>query len=309
MKASEWAHGKWPEIIERLVGPEYVDGKHHPCPRGDGKDCFRFSNINGKGNFFCRCSDGSQDGFDLIQCCRNTDFRGAVELVEQVLGKRPRDIITPSSERSKSYAERLLDEAVKSPRSRYLEGRGLTMPPGLVWHPNVDYRHDGELVGKYPAMLAPVTRDGRFLTMHVTYLHDGDKAPVDPCRKLLPGPGLKGASVELYPAQQVLGIAEGIETAIAASMLFDVPVWAALNTSLMKAWTPPDDVVRVIVFGDNDANNAGQAAAHTLAHRLHGRVDVEVRLPDQPGDWNDVLRRHEVPRIPEPAPAFSGRAR
>jgi len=291
MKASDWAQGRWPEIIERLVGPEYVDGKHHACPNGDGKDCFRFSNINGKGNYFCRCSDGDKDGFDLIQCVHNTDFAGASKMVEEVIGKRPYGKIESSSKWSKSYAERLLDEAVKAPRSRYLEGRGLTMPPGLVWHPKVDYRHDGELVGKYPAMLAPVTRAGQFLTMHVTYLQDGQKAPVDPCRKLLPGPSLKGASVELYPASPTLGIAEGIETAIAAHMMHRLPVWAALNTSLMKAWTPPEQVERVIVFGDHDTNHAGQAAAYTLAHRLHGRVDVEVRFPDEPGDFADVLLR------------------
>lgn len=295
MKASEWAHGRWPEIIDAVVGPEYVDGKHHACPNGDGKDCFRFSNINGRGNYFCRCSDGDKDGFDLIQCCRNTDFKGALELVEQVIGERPRDIMTPSSKRSKSYAQRLLDEAEKTPRSRYLEGRGLTLPPGLLWHPNVDYRQDGELVGTYPAMLAPVTRNGQFLTLHVTYLQDGHKAPVDPCRKLLPGPGFKGGAVELYPAGPTLGIAEGIETAIAASMMHQVPVWASLNTSLMKSWLPPEGVERVVIFGDHDANHAGQAAAHTLAHRLHGRVDVDVRFPAEPGDWNDVLRRcHEA---------------
>jgi putative DNA primase/helicase len=293
MKASEWAHGKWPEIVGSLIGTEYVDGKHHPCPCGDGKDCFRFSNINGRGNYFCRCSDGDKDGFDLLQCAKSTDFKGAVKLVEEVIGEQPRGIITPSFERSKSYAERLFDEAVKSPRSRYLEGRGLTMPPGLLWHPSVDYWQDGVIVGTYPAMLAPVTRNGQFLTMHVTYLHDGRKAPVEPCRKILPGPGLKGASVSLYPAGPTLGIAEGIETAIAASILHQTPVWAALNTSLLKAWLPPEGVERVIVFGDHDRNHAGQAAAYTLAHKLHGKVTVELRIPDQPGDWNDVLLERE----------------
>lgn len=289
MKSSEWAHGKWPEIIEAVVGSEYVDGKHHPCPNGDGRDCFRFSNINGRGNYFCRCSDGDKDGFDLIQCCRHVDFKGAVKLVEEVIGERPRDKIDPSFTQSKSYAQRLRDEAERTPRSRYLEGRGLILPPGLLWHPNVEYRQDGELVGTYPAMLAPVTRAGRFLTMHVTYLQDGHKAPVDPCRKLLPGPGLKGGAVELYPAGQTLGIAEGVETAIAAHMLFGIPVWAALNTSLLKAWTPPQGVGHVVVFADHDLNFAGQAAAFTLAHRLSGKVAVEVRMPERVGDWNDEL--------------------
>ena len=285
MTPAEWTHGKWPEIIARLIGPEHVDGKHHPCPRGDGTDCFRFSNVNGKGNFFCRCSQGDQDGFDLIQCYHNTDFAGAAKLVEEIIGPRDRD----RQPRRESYAERLRTEARKSPRSRYLESRGLVMPPGLLFHPAVDYFVDGERIQRYPAMLAPVTRDGRFLTFHCTYLQDGHKAPVDPNRKLLPGPSLKGAAVELWPAGEVLGIAEGIETAISASMLFKVPVWAALNTSLLKSFTPPDQVKRLVIFGDNDRNHAGQAAAYALAHRLHGRVEIEIKFPDSPGDFNDVL--------------------
>ena len=286
MKASEWTKGRWPEIIERLVGTEYVDGKHHACPKGDGKDCFRFSNVNGRGNYFCKCSEGDQDGFDLLQCIHGVDFAGAAKLVEEVIGPRPDK---PERKERTRYADQLREQATTTPRSKYLESRRLILPPGLHWHPSVDYRVDGELVGRYPAMLAPVLRDERFLTYHVTYLLDGHKAPVDPCRKLLPGPGLKGAAVPLWPAAEVMGIAEGIETAIAASMLFEVPVWAALNTSLLKSWRPPEIARRVLIFGDHDANFAGHAAAYRLAHRLHGSVDVEVHFPEQRGDYNDVL--------------------
>ena len=289
MTPSEWTNGRWKEIIDKLVGSDYTDHKHHPCPHGEGKDCFRFSDRNGTGNYFCRCSEGDQDGFDLIQCVHGTDFAGAAKMVEGIIGPRDRD----RQPRRKTYAERLRAEARKSPRSRYLESRGLIIPPGLQFHPAVDYFVDGEVIGRYPAMLAPVTRDGKFLTYHVTYLQNGHKAPIDPCRKLLPGPALKGAAVELWPAGEVLGIAEGIETAIAAHMLFDVPVWAALNTSLLKSWTPPDGLKRVFIFGDHDANYAGQAAAYALAHRLHGRVEVDLRFPDEPGDFNDVLLQQE----------------
>jgi len=285
MKASEWTKGRWPEIIERLVGSEYVDGKHHACPKGDGKDCFRFSNVNAKGNYFCKCSQGDQDGFDLIQCIHGVDFAGACKMIEEIIGPRER---RPQAQHDR-YADVLRREATRTSRSRYLESRGLILPPGLDWHPSVDYRVDGDVVAQYPAMLAPVERDGRFLTYHVTYLQNGHKAPVDPCRKLLPGPGLKGGAVALWPAASVMGIAEGIETAIAASMLFEVPVWAALNTSLLKSWRPPEITRRVLIFGDHDENFAGHAAAYALAHRLHSSVDVEVHFPDQPGDYNDVL--------------------
>jgi len=288
MKAADWAKDNWEKIISNLIGPEYVDGKHHPCPKGIGKDCFRFSDINGRGNYFCRCSDGDRDGFDLIKCQFGCDFVTAIKHVEDVIGPQPRE--NQTQPRKQTYAERLRCEVEKTDRSAYLEARGLILPPSLDWHPAVDYRDDGELVGHYPAMLAPVTREGRFLTYHVTYLERGRKASVPTPRKVLPSSGgIQGAAVELFPPGPALGVAEGIETAIAAHMLFDMPVWALLNTSGMKSWQPPDWVQRVLIFGDKDPHCAGQAAAYGMAYRLHGRVETEIHLPPSLGDWNDVL--------------------
>ena len=87
-----------------------------------------------------------------------------------------------------------------------------------------------------------------------------------------------------------LGIAEGIETALSASALHGVPVWAALNAGLLQEWTPPKDVKAVFVFGDNDASSTGQAAAYALAHRLKGKgLTVTVEIPARTDtDWNDV---------------------
>ena len=87
----------------------------------------------------------------------------------------------------------------------------------------------------------------------------------------------------------MLGVAEGIETALAASMLFEMPVWSTISTTLMASWSPPEGVSEVCIFADRDAEYAGQAAAYTLAHRISRKVKVAVRLPDAPGDWADVV--------------------
>jgi putative DNA primase/helicase len=107
-------------------------------------------------------------------------------------------------------------------------------------------------------------------------------------RGTLPG----GCAVRLWPAGEVLGIAEGIETAISASRLFnDIPVWAALNAQNLVKWTPPEGVKHVVIFGDNDRSYTGQEASYVLARRLAKIEGLEVRveIPAAFGsDWNDV---------------------
>ena len=43
----------------------------------------------------------------------------------------------------------------------------------------------------------------------------------------------EGSAIRLGPIMEAIGIAEGID-ALAASLLFEMPVWAAINTSRMK---------------------------------------------------------------------------
>ena len=166
------------------------------------------------------------------------------------------------------------------------------MAPGLDWIKSMSYVDaEGRKAGEYAAMLAPIELAGKFLTYHVTYIKDGKKAPVETPRKIMPGPHNNGGACPLYPAAECMGIAEGVETAIAAKMIFGVPVWAALNTSLLAAWEPPAIAKRIIVCGDNDANFAGHAAAYQFAHRLVRKgLQVEIQIPPKVGDdWNDVL--------------------
>jgi putative DNA primase/helicase len=283
----EHARGKWSLIITEILGEQFANSrKHGPCPGGGGRDRYRFSDKTGTGSYFCACSDGSKDGFDLLQCACKWSFAEAAAAVEAVIGKPDQ----PAEERPASWAQKLRGQTIKIQRSKYLESRGLEVAPGLEWIHRLPYLHDGEKLGDYPAMLAPVYRDGKFLTYHVTYLSQGAKAPVPAPRKILPGPPLSGGACQLYPAAPEMGIAEGIETAIAAKMLTGIPTWAALNTSLMSGWSPPQGTKRVHIFADHDRHYAGHAAAYALAHRLVLKgIEVELHIPEEPGDWNDVL--------------------
>lgn len=292
MKIREWAKGKWPEIVAALLGEQFTNTrKHGPCPgSGGGCDRFRFSDKSGNGNFFCGCSQGEADGFDLLMCAKGMTFAEAAREVEGVIGKCPQDESDKPQERRSTVVDKITQAAKKVERSRYLDSRGLEMAPALHFVDSMPYWDDGKIAGNFPAMVAPVRRNGELLTWHVTYLKDGKKADVPAVRKIMPCPSIDGASVALYPPAKLMGVAEGIETAIAAKLLYDMPVWAALNTSLMKSWMPPPVAEEVVIFADRDPHFAGHAAAYALAHRLMRRgLRVSVEFPTHGKDFNDML--------------------
>jgi putative DNA primase/helicase len=176
----------------------------------------------------------------------------------------------------------------------WITGRGIHIdgfPRALRTASNA--RYSGPPVSWHPAMLAMVSDpSGRPATIHKTYISaDGNKAPVDKVRMFCAGAVPAGGAVRLTPPAEVLGIAEGIETAFAAAVLFGTPTWAALNAGGLEKFEPPAETKRLLIFGDNDVNGVGQRATYVLASRMSGRLNVEPRIPEQPGtDWNDVLR-------------------
>jgi putative DNA primase/helicase len=158
-------------------------------------------------------------------------------------------------------------------------------------HTSCEYWHDQQRIGSYAALLAPV-RDvaGDLVTLHATYLEHGRKLTEYEPRKILSRmTGRTGCAVQLLPLfGDTLGIAEGIETALAAAQLHHLPVWSALNTSLLAKYEPLTAVRNLIVFADRDA--PGLEAAARLMERLQGRVRVELRLPPAPAkDFADAL--------------------
>lgn len=295
----ERAQGRWRSILPALgVSSDFLRGKHGPCPLcREGKDRFRFDDKGGNGSWICsHC--GAGDGTKLVMLVNGWEFKQAAIEIEKLIGQAPVQAARPAmSDDDVRGAKNALwrnsePVTLATTAGRYLRSRtGLTtFSPCL--RAVARLRYAGERSLFFPALVAMVTAsNGTPATLHRTYLgKDGGKAPVEDPRRLMPGHVQKGSAVRLAEHAERLGIAEGIETAISATVLFGIPCWAAINSTLLSSWIPPEGVTEVTIFGDNDANYAGQAAAYTLAHRI-ARTDrmVKVELPPSIGtDWNDV---------------------
>src|SRR3546814_16330070 len=81
-----------------------------------------------------------------------------------------------------------------------------------------------------------------------------------------------------------MGVAEGIETALAVTRDFGIPCWSTISADGLKAFTPPAIVKRLRIFGDNDPKYGGKAEAYALAHRMSVRLDCvecSVEIPNR----------------------------
>lgn len=190
---------------------------------------------------------------------------------------------------------------------RYLIARGLanilTKPPEVLRaHPALSY-YEGREIDRFPAMLALFAGPaGDGVTLHATYLRaDGTtKATVRVPKKLLqvPTPGsTRGGAIRLYLAEHgVLGIGEGIETALSLKLLQNVPVWAAGCADKLEQVRLPRSLRRLYIAADIDTHGKGEACARALATRVKAwkaSVEIFIVTPDGDGtrDLNDELRR------------------
>ena len=182
------------------------------------------------------------------------------------------------------------------PVATYLHGRGIRdvwpLPACLRLHPGLAYWHEGAAIGEFPVMVAPIVGpDCRVVALHRTYLTgDGRKADVPTVKKLTAAAGpLAGAAIPLHaPQGGRIGIAEGIETALAACCASGVPTVASYCADNLARWRWPGGVSRLVVFADADP--AGLKAADDLVGRaVRAGLHAEALAPSAPGaDWADV---------------------
>ncbi len=181
-------------------------------------------------------TDG-QDGRLLVHCFAGCD---PVEILRALNGQ---GLSEPSNTKLTSYlphrdnGRAALDiwrdsrPAAGTLVERYLRRRGITLPipPSIRYHPALKHGPTGLTL---PVMVAAVQApDRQVVAIHRVFLTEyGAKASVLTPKMAL-GPLGTGA-VRLAKAGPLLGLAEGIEDALTAMQLCELPCWAVLGGAL-----------------------------------------------------------------------------
>ena len=308
--------------------------------RGDGFKLYKDADKTGGG--LCNSCGFFPSGFKLLEWVNGWSFRETLEAVAEHVGyapstgqahkpKRPAKPVIVKAEINekdeqkklyflkKAWAERLtLDHPDAEPARRYFANRGIPLDAQPWELANVFFHSDlyfEKRKGKNitsPAVLELVyDTEGRPVTLHRLFITpDGRKAFGGQSKRAMPYSArrtMSGGYVPIAPIYNgVLGVAEGLETAMSVMQATGLPCWTTINAVNLERVNLPKEAQWVVVWADYDRESGrGQEAAFRLQRRLleEGRQSV-VLFPENLGnpkgtDWNDVLVTKGIEAIPD----------
>lgn len=286
--ASLEARGR--EIVERLGGEWRRSGGMCHCPAHDDRTP-SLSVRPGERRLLFHCFAGCETG-KVIRALSDLQLSGHEPPVGADETARAQ---ADPDRRNRGAAARLWWAARpigRTPAEAYLRSRGLALDAtDLRYHPRTPYGRALQAIFR-PALLAAVRDESGLVGVHRTFLDARSARLAElPLPKRALGRLGQGAVRLRPPRDSLLGWAEGIENAMAATLLSGIPCWATLGTERFARVALPARVKRLILFLDNDAGGRRAEKLAREAHRDSG-VEIEARYPRAAGaDWNDVLLR------------------
>lgn len=308
--------------------------KHIDCPIHGGKRDFRaFNDVNETGGTICTCCN-NPNGIETLKFLNSWSFKETITSIKDYLGLYEDDdetrkpapkvrILHPKEEtiKPKEYAiEQLqklyqssvsLSDPLAEPARAYFTKRKLSefkFPDHEVrFVPDLHYwDEDNECsLGSYPGIISVIrSPEGIPLTLHRTYLDlDGRKAQVPKAKKIMSCVAEHalvkfGGAIRLSEVfGDTMGIAEGIETAVAGYLGTDIPTWASYSANLLEKFNPPLSVRYLVHWIDKDRSKRGDEASVRLsaACQLKNIIYIPARpsiaIPDgmKGVDWWDVF--------------------
>ncbi|MBL6990125.1 MAG: DUF3987 domain-containing protein [Bacteriovoracaceae bacterium] len=187
-----------------------------------------------------------------------------------------------------------------NPATLYIKNRGL-LPvenPSLLYHPKLIYNECGK-TATHPALVAKITDlKGTTLGIQRIYLtNNGDKALLSNPKKVLGD--LKGNAIMLDAPNDVLHIAEGLETALAVREALKESTWSVVNANNILTVNLPANIKELHIWADKDKSKTGEIKALEAAKTINNSgVIVYVHVPplevcesSKGVDWLDVLNQ------------------
>jgi len=144
-------------------------------------------------------------------------------------------------------------------------------------------------------MIARLSDNRGFVAIQRTYLDPALPRKADIMPSKMTKGTMRGSAVRFGAPDEMLGIAEGVETALSARQLYSLPVWAVLSCVRIKQIEIPPSVKSISVFADQD--KAGRAEAFEAAEMYDAKgYHAEVIMPasdfeaTERGDFNSILQ-------------------
>jgi putative DNA primase/helicase len=274
------------DIVRRLGGTWRSGGAMCRCPVHDDKTPSLSVRVGDRSLLF-KCFAGCST-IDVLRTVNR--LRLAIPAYAESLHIQPPTAISGHASRALEIWERARDICGTLGEAYLFARRIDARPLPLRFHPRTPHGR-GRDVRFRPGIIAPICDDHGLVAVQRIFLDQqfAGLAPDMEHPRLTLGRPLAGA-VRLAPAGPILGLAEGVETAVSAMILLDIPVWATLGNERLARIAIPDIVDRLILLPDADRAGITAARLATTEYERPGRR-IEIRLPfGKCNDWNDALR-------------------